>query len=45
AKSLAEARQFDKRQLEDALQLPPSRLHCAVLAEQALCSALPNLDY
>lgn len=45
AKSLAEARQFDKRQLEDALQLPPGRLHCAVLAEQALRSALPDFDY
>ena len=40
---LADAATFDKQLLEDALQLPPTKLHCAVLAEQALHGVLSNL--
>ena len=41
-KSLTEASCFDKHLLEDALQLPPTKMHCAVLAGQAVRNIVSN---
>jgi NifU-like protein involved in Fe-S cluster formation len=41
--SLTELRHFRHHQLVEALELPPEKLYCAVLAETALQSALHNL--
>jgi len=43
-KSLIEAKRFDKRFIEDALQLPSSKVQCAVLAERALHDVLQALE-
>ena len=39
-KTLVEASRFNKHLLEEALQLPPHKLHCAALAEQAVRNVL-----
>ncbi|MBK7541020.1 MAG: iron-sulfur cluster assembly scaffold protein [Candidatus Competibacteraceae bacterium] len=42
--SLEQARHFRHHHLVETLEIPPAKLHCAVLAETALKTALQNLS-
>jgi nitrogen fixation NifU-like protein len=41
-KSLQEAREIKNTQIVDALSLPPVKIHCSVLAEDAIKSAIAD---
>ena len=41
-KTIAEAKLIKDKDIADALQLPPIKLHCSVLAEEAIHKAIEN---
>lgn len=41
-KTITEAKQIKDKEIADALQLPPIKLHCSVLAEEAIKKAIEN---
>jgi len=41
-KTIDEAKQITDKQIAEALQLPPIKLHCSVLAEDAIRQAVEN---
>lgn len=41
-KSLEEAKQVTNQQIVDELELPPVKIHCSILAEEAVQAALEN---
>jgi len=41
-KTIEEAKQIKDKEIADALQLPPIKLHCSVLAEEAIKKAIEN---
>ena len=41
-KTIEEAKQIKDKDIADALQLPPIKLHCSVLAEEAIHKAIEN---
>jgi len=41
-KTIEEAKQIKDKDIADALQLPPIKLHCSVLAEEAIKKAIEN---
>ena len=43
-KTIEEAKQIKDKDIADALQLPPIKLHCSVLAEEAIHKAIENYD-
>ena len=43
-KTIAEAKQIKDKEIADALQLPPIKLHCSVLAEEAIRQAISNWE-
>ena len=43
-KTIEEAKQIKDKDIADALQLPPIKLHCSVLAEEAIKKAIENWE-
>ena len=43
-KSITEAKQITDKQIATALELPPIKLHCSVLAEEAIVKAVAEWD-
>jgi nitrogen fixation NifU-like protein len=43
-KTIEEAKQIKDKDIADALQLPPIKLHCSVLAEEAIHKAIENWE-
>ncbi len=43
-KTIEEAKQIKDRDIAKALELPPIKLHCSVLAEEAIKKAIQNWD-
>jgi nitrogen fixation protein NifU and related proteins len=43
-KTITEAKQIKDKEIADALQLPPIKLHCSVLAEDAIKQAISNWE-
>ena len=43
-KSLAQAREVTNKQIAIALDLPPIKLHCSVLAEASIAKAIENYE-
>lgn len=43
-KTITEAKQIKDKEIADALQLPPIKLHCSVLAEEAIRQAISNWE-
>jgi len=43
-KTIEEAKQIKDKDIAEALQLPPIKLHCSVLAEEAIHQAIQNWD-
>jgi len=43
-KTIEEAKQIKDKDIADALQLPPIKLHCSVLAEEAIHKAIESYD-
>ena len=41
-KTIEEAKQIKDKDIAEALQLPPIKLHCSVLAEEAITMAIKN---
>jgi len=41
-KTIEEAKEIKDKDIADALQLPPIKLHCSVLAEEAIHQAIQN---
>jgi len=41
-KTITEAKQIKDKEIAEALQLPPIKLHCSVLAEEAIKKAIEN---
>jgi nitrogen fixation NifU-like protein len=41
-KSLAQAKEVTDKQIATALELPPVKLHCSVLAEASIAKAIEN---
>ena len=43
-KTITEAKEIKDKDIAEALQLPPIKLHCSVLAEEAIQKAIENYD-
>ena len=43
-KTIEEAKQIKDRDIAEALQLPPIKLHCSVLAEDSIKKAIENWE-
>ena len=43
-KTLAEAKQIKDKEIADALELPPIKLHCSVLAEETIRKAISEWE-
>ena len=43
-KTITEAKEIKDKDIAEALQLPPIKLHCSVLAEEAIHKAIENYD-
>jgi len=43
-KTVAEAKQIKDKDIAEALQLPPIKLHCSVLAEESICKAIEDWE-
>jgi len=43
-KTIEEAKQIKDKDIVQALDLPPIKLHCSVLAEEAIHKAIQNYD-
>ena len=43
-KTIEEAKQIKDKNIADALQLPPIKLHCSILAEEAIKKAIENWE-
>jgi nitrogen fixation NifU-like protein len=43
-KSVEEAKKIKDKEIAKALELPPIKLHCSVLAEAAIKKAIQNWD-
>ena len=43
-KTVAEAKKIKDKDIAEALQLPPIKLHCSVLAEESICKAIEDWE-
>ena len=43
-KTLEEAKKIKDKDIAEALQLPPIKLHCSVLAEESICKAIEDWE-
>ena len=43
-KTVAEAKQIKDKDIAEALELPPIKLHCSVLAEESICKAIEDWE-
>ncbi len=43
-KTVAEAKKIKDKDIAEALQLPPIKLHCSVLAEESICKAIEDCE-
>ena len=43
-KTVEEAKQIKDKDIAEALQLPPIKLHCSVLAEESICKAIEDWE-
>ena len=43
-KTIQEAKQIKDKDIAEALQLPPIKLHCSVLAEESICKAIEDWE-
>jgi nitrogen fixation NifU-like protein len=43
-KTLEEAKQIKNKEIVDALELPPIKIHCSVLAEDSIKEAIENYE-
>ena len=43
-KTIAEAKLIKDKDIAEALELPPIKLHCSVLAEDSICKAIENWE-
>ena len=43
-KTVEEAKQIKDKDIAKALQLPPIKLHCSVLAEESICKAIEDWE-
>ena len=43
-KTVAEAKQIKDKDIAKALELPPIKLHCSVLAEESICKAIEDWE-
>ena len=43
-KTIDEAKQIKDKDIAKALDLPPIKLHCSVLAEESICKAIENWE-
>ena len=43
-KTLEEAKQIKDKEIADALELPPIKLHCSVLAEETIQTAIKDWE-
>ena len=43
-KTVEEAKQIKDKDIADALELPPIKLHCSVLAEESISKAIEDLE-
>ena len=43
-KTVEEAKQIKDKDIAEALELPPIKLHCSVLAEESICKAIEDWE-
>ncbi len=43
-KTIEEAKLIKDKDIAEALQLPPIKLHCSVLAEESICKAIEDWE-
>ena len=43
-KTIQEAKQIKDKDIAEALELPPIKLHCSVLAEESICKAIEDWE-
>ena len=43
-KTVAEAKKIKDKDIAEALELPPIKLHCSVLAEESICKAIEDWE-
>jgi len=44
SKTVEEAKQIKDKDIAEALELPPIKLHCSVLAEESICKAIEDWE-
>ena len=43
-KTVEEAKKIKDKDIAEALELPPIKLHCSVLAEESICKAIEDWE-